>query len=100
MSNLGAALGWKFSHQQGMKTRDDVIIEFPGGVPSQADQNAWIVEYEEYLASIVYAEKRRSSIADGGYGTWQEQLELLGEHGIGAFQRHIASVKAGYPKPV
>lgn len=46
-----------------------------------------------------YSEKRCASIADGGYGTVEEQLELLGEEGIGKFQAHIAQVKLAHPKP-
>lgn len=43
--------------------------------------------------------KRLTTIADGGYGSTQEQLEILGEQGIEAFQAHIAAVKAAHPKP-
>ena len=28
-----------------MSTRDGVITEFPGGIPSQADQDKWTAEY-------------------------------------------------------
>ncbi len=52
MIPIGAVIGWKFNHQEGMVTRDGVITEFPGGIPSQADQDKWIKEYEEYLETI------------------------------------------------
>ena len=45
MSNIGTIIGWKFNHQPGMSTRDGVITEFPGGIPSQADQDTWTAEY-------------------------------------------------------
>jgi len=45
MSNIGIVIGWKFDHQSGMATRDNVITEFPGGIPSQADQDKWTAEY-------------------------------------------------------
>jgi len=45
MSNIGEVIGWKFNHQEGMGTRDGVITAFPGGIPSQADQDKWTAEY-------------------------------------------------------
>ena len=45
MSNIGTVIGWKHNHQSGMATIDGVITEFPGGIPSQADQNTWTAEY-------------------------------------------------------
>ena len=45
MSDIGTVIGWKFNHQEGMSTRDGVITTFPGGIPSQADQNKWTAEY-------------------------------------------------------
>ena len=42
--------------------------------------------------------KRQKSMADGGYGTVLEQLELLGEKGVAAFRAHAAAVKARFPK--
>ena len=45
MINIGAVIGWKFNHQEGMSTRDGVITDFPGGIPSQADQDTWTAEY-------------------------------------------------------
>jgi len=44
-TTIGEVIGWKFNHQPGMVTRNGVITEFPGGIPSQADQNTWIAEY-------------------------------------------------------
>jgi hypothetical protein len=43
--NIGRVIGWKFNHQQGMVTKDGVITEFPGGIPSQADQDTWTAQY-------------------------------------------------------
>jgi len=47
-----------------------------------------------------FADKRQKPTSQGGYGTWQEQLEILGEQGIGTFQQHITNVKTAHPKPV
>ena len=46
-----------------------------------------------------WLEKRQASVAGGGYGAITEQLEIIGEQGITAFQNHIAAVKAAIPKP-
>ena len=50
-------IGWKFNHQKGMRCKeiDGVmqIVEFPGGVPSQADQDLWTQEYNDWIASTV-----------------------------------------------
>ena len=45
MPDISEVIGWKFNHQPGMSTRDGVITAFPGGIPSQADQDAWTTEY-------------------------------------------------------
>jgi hypothetical protein len=43
--NISQVIAWKFSNQEGMCTRGGVITAFPGGIPSQADQDAWTAEY-------------------------------------------------------
>lgn len=45
-----------------------------------------------------YAEKRKQPISEGGYGTWQKQLEIMNEQGFEAWQAHCAEVKARFPK--
>lgn len=55
MSNIAEVIGWKFDQQPGMKCKAIngvlTIVEFPGGVPSQSDQDAWVAEYEAYIAA-------------------------------------------------
>jgi len=48
-TDISEIIGWKFNHQQGMTTINGVITKFPGGIPSQADQDKWTAEYEAYL---------------------------------------------------
>ena len=45
-----------------------------------------------------WLDKRTASMADGGYGTWTEQLEMIGEQGMTVYQAHIATVKSNHPK--
>jgi hypothetical protein len=47
-----------------------------------------------------WKDKRKEPIAQGGYGTIAEQLEMIGEQGIGVFQAHIQTVKTNNPKPL
>ena len=46
MTDIAEVIGWKFNHQPGMSTRDGVITEFPGGIPSAQDQATWTAEYD------------------------------------------------------
>ena len=64
--------------------------------PSLAELEA--VDQAE-LDVVHYSKRRKQSRTDGGYGTTNEQLEIIGEQGIGAFQQHINAVKVRYPKP-
>lgn len=61
MTNIGEVIGWKFNHQAGMETRDGVITAFPGGIPSQADQDTWRAEYEAYLPTKAWGEQMTQS---------------------------------------
>jgi len=53
--NIANVIGWKFNHQKGMRCKeiDNVmtIIEFPGGVPSRANQDLWTQEYNDWVAA-------------------------------------------------
>jgi len=46
MSKIAEVIGWKFNHQDGMSCRGEEIVQFPGGIPSQEDQDAWTAEFE------------------------------------------------------
>ena len=53
--NISQVIGWKFNHQDGMRCKEIggamTIIEFPGGIPSQVDQDLWIQEYNDWVAA-------------------------------------------------
>jgi hypothetical protein len=42
---IAEVIEWKFPGQEGMRTVNGVITEFPGGIPTQADQDLWTAEY-------------------------------------------------------
>ncbi len=47
-----------------------------------------------------WLDKRLASVADGGYGTLAEQLEMIGEQGMTVYQTHVQTVKTNNPKLV
>ena len=51
MKNIANVISWKFKDQPGMATTDGVITDFPGGIPSAEDQEAWTTEYEAAMVS-------------------------------------------------
>lgn len=79
MTNIAEVIGWKFDHQPGMKTKDGIITEFPGGIPSQTDQDLWTAEYE---TSEDF--KLKNFRQDPGYPVAQLILEALLEREAGS----------------
>ena len=93
MTNIYEVIGWKFNYQEGMCTRDGVITEFPGGIPSQADQDKWTKEYEDHLALIKYKQDRAEA-----YPSIKDQLDDLYHNGIDGWKSTIKTTKDKYPK--
>tara|TARA_R110000823_G_C15776065_1_gene484608 strand:- start:350 stop:628 length:279 start_codon:yes stop_codon:yes gene_type:complete len=52
MSNLQAAIDHKFGVRNGVRIINDVLVEYPGDMPSADDQAQWIAEYNARLAII------------------------------------------------
>ena len=54
MSNIAEVIGWKFPSQEGMICKEIdgvlVIVEFPGGIPTQANQDQWSAEFDAWMA--------------------------------------------------
>jgi|TARA_R110000787_G_scaffold47504_1_gene114889 hypothetical protein len=82
------------------------------GIPINPDNSDYVklaarIEAEDPTLNIVdpptvavrWDNGRKAKVGDGGYGAITEQLEILGEQGIDAYQQHIAAVKAAHPKP-
>ena len=71
-------------------------------LPEPSIESLRVVEAELLATPLpepTWQEKRQANVAGGGYGEVTEQLEIIGEQGITAFQNHIAAVKAAIPKP-
>ena len=94
MTDISAAIGWKFNHQQGMATRAGVITKFPGGIPSDEDQAKWLKEYEDHLAATEYQRNRKDE-----YPSFEDQFDELYHNGIDGWKSTIKVVKDKYPKP-
>ena len=62
---IGAALGWKHNHTEGIATVDGVITQWPaslGAMPTDAEQAAIIAEYEVYKAAMDEIERLESEV--------------------------------------
>jgi len=95
MTHIAEVIGWKHNHQAGMSTKDGVITEFPGSIPSQADQDKWTKEYEAHVSANEYKEKRKAE-----YPTIEELVVALYDtDDKAAIEKRRADVKAKYPKP-
>ena len=69
MVPIAEVIGWKFDHQPGMRTADGVIVEFPSGIPSQADQDTWTAEYDAAHPSQERDDRRRIAYVAAGADT-------------------------------
>jgi hypothetical protein len=94
--DISNVISWKHNDQAGMATEEGVITEFPGGIPSQADQDTWTTEYEAYVAANAYSGKRKVEY------NRLNQLELISDDAIGGTTTHkdaVLAIKSKYPKP-
>ena len=93
--SIGTVIGWKFNNQSGMSTKGNEIIEFPNGIPTQADQDSWTSEYEAHLASTEYSRLRKAAY------DLLNQDEMRYDDLINStttWQDAIAAIKTEYPK--
>ena len=96
MTNIAQVIGWKFNHQEGMSTKGGIITAFPGGIPSQADQDTWTAEYESHVSANAYKEKRKES-----YPPATDYLDGVVKGDQGQIDKYIAdclAVKQRFPK--
>ena len=96
MYDIANVISWKHNDQAGMCTENGVITEFPDGIPSQADQDKWTVEYKAYVAANAYKLKRKKEYLE------LNQFELISDDEINGTSTHknaILAIKQKYPKP-
>jgi hypothetical protein len=100
MSNIAEVIGWKHNHQAGMSTSDGVITDFPGGIPSQSDQDTWTAEYEAHLVATAYIQKRVDAYAELGEQLDQLYHDMAADKGdkTGEWFKAVKKVKDDFPK--
>ena len=113
---IGQVLGWKFDHAPGIVTIDNKITEWPidelGSLPTQAELDAWTVEYNDYQRSVAYRQDRRDAYRKNlsQEGTFEasvgEQLDVLiaavvtgDKTEVTELKAKIDAIKAQFPKP-
>ena len=93
MSDISKVIGWKFNHQEGMSTRGGIITAFPGGIPTQAEQDLWTTEYNTFIDSKQYQRDRAEA-----YPSMADQLDDIYHNGVDEWKKTIKAVKDKYPK--
>jgi len=67
MSNLPSLLSWKFNNQPGMRCKEIdgvmTIIDFPGGIPTQAEIDTWTAEYEAAGGDAEMERERKADVS-------------------------------------
>jgi len=102
MTNIGVVIGWKHNHQSGMSTRDGVITEFPGGIPSQADQDKWTAEYLLQFPEGYDEWKETIQATDADMPRYLEDLitdKFAGNAGTSLQERYNAKIKIRGEQP-
>ena len=95
--NLTAnAIYWKFPDHS-ISTMDNEIVEFnPGPVPTQAEIDGYVVEYEAHLKAIEYIEKRKKE-----YPSIEDQLDMIfwdKKNGTTKWEDAVQVIKDKYSK--
>jgi hypothetical protein len=72
------------------------IIECPGGIPSQADQDTWTTEYEAYVAANEYKGLRKTEYDK--LNQYEMQFDDQRD-GTTTWVDAINAIKAAHPKP-
>jgi len=88
---LGKILQYKFGMVSGITISDSKIIECPGGIPSQAEQDKWTAEYEAQIPTLEWKEKM--VISDGPLPRWAEDLIDLTDGAISSQTQKLSEDK-------
>ena len=93
---IAEVLEWKHGNKPGMSTKDGVITAFPGGIPSQADQSAWTVEYEAHVQANAYKSERLAEYAK--LNQFEMQFDDQRDSTT-TWVDAVNAIKAQFPKP-
>ena len=100
--SIAEVIGWKHNNQEGMSTADGVITEFPGGIPSQVDQDKWTAEYLVQFPEGYDAWKESIQATDTGMPRYLEDLiteKFAGDAGTSLQERYDAKIKIRGEQP-
>ncbi len=96
MTDIAEVIGWKVNHQSGMSTEDGVITEFPGGIPTQAEQDLWTAEYEAHVQANAYKGNRLAEYAK--LNQFEMQFDDQRDSTT-TWVDAVNAIKAQFPKP-
>ncbi len=94
--NIISVIEWKFPGIQGVVTRDDVITEYPGDIPSQEDLDAWIAEYVPAKAMADLREERNRRLAETD---WWASSDLTMTDEQAAYRQALRDLPANTSDP-
>tara|TARA_E500000331_G_C16874871_1_gene547878 strand:+ start:263 stop:583 length:321 start_codon:yes stop_codon:yes gene_type:complete len=100
LDDMAQILSWKHNDQQGMTTDGGVIIEFPGGIPSDEDIDTWKKEYDAHVVATAYVQKRVDAYAEFGEQLDQLYHDMAADKGdkTGEWFKAVKKVKDDNPK--
>jgi hypothetical protein len=91
---ISKVISWKFNNQEGMRCKEIdgvmTIVEFPGGIPSQADQDLWTQEYNDFVAAGGLLDKK-APLLDDPQKAFAALMELLWDNS--------AELQSAFPNP-
>ena len=100
LDEMAQIIGWKHNHQKGMVTDAGVIIDFPGGIPSDEDIDAWKTEWDAHVVATAYIQKRVDAYAELGEQLDQLYHDMAADKGdkTGEWFKAVKKVKDDNPK--
>lgn len=72
---LGEALGWKYNHTQGIKTKNEMIIRWPASLgvkPTDAELNVILTEYQTHLTEVENEQQQRVDDIGDNLPNWNQ----------------------------
>ena len=97
MSNLQAALDYKFGVRAGVRIINDVLVEYPGDMPSAEDQAKWIAEYEAAQSWSELREERNRRLAETDWWSFADSPAMTDEQT--AYRQALRDLPATVPAP-
>ena len=91
-----SAIHWKFPDHNITTLENEITLFVPGPIPTQAELDGYVVEYEAHLKATEYMGKRKRE-----YPLVQDQLDMIfwdKKNGTTEWEDSIQVIKDKYPK--